>query len=418
MAERDLTQQLLGAVRDGAPIYIVRAGGDGIIREASAFAENLAGRPLAGAHVAQVFVHFDAPGSLEAALHRPARGRLMHVATEQGLPFEIYADISCEEGGTLLVGHPDVPAMLRERRQFLDLQAQLHHNTRASLKRSYMQLEQSERRHQTILDAAGDGIVAMDAEGRFTYTNEAARRLLGLVRDEPVDAGVQPRFLHGPCGHLCNPGCPVLADNGPAAGDLSGRQLFRRQDCSDFSADFVCTPLRERGRAAGAVLVFRDASERVAAENLLKARAGLSEVALRGAPADILLEAVDAAQRLTGSAVGFFHFVTDGERSLDFTVWSSDTLRGQCRMAEQSGSHPLRQGGIWAESIARREAVIRNDGVAGAMPLPEGHVGLRRVMTVPVLRDGAVHGLASVGNKPGDYQAREIGRASCRERVS
>ncbi|MBL8490048.1 MAG: PAS domain-containing protein, partial [Rhodocyclaceae bacterium] len=239
MAEPTLTEHLLAALREGAPVFVIRTGGDGLIREASPFAEGLAGRSLAGVPAADVFVHFGSPDALQAMLREPARGRLLHAATQEGLPFELYVDVIVGEGETLLVGRPDVLAMLRERRRFIDLQSQFQHTARASLKQSYMQLEQSERRHQLILDAAGDGIMGMDAQGRLTYANAAARRLLGLPRDEPRASEEHAVWLHGAEGAACGPDCPVLAAGSPGGGNLKGQQRFHRRDGSTFSADFV-----------------------------------------------------------------------------------------------------------------------------------------------------------------------------------
>ncbi|MBL8490793.1 MAG: EAL domain-containing protein, partial [Rhodocyclaceae bacterium] len=231
--------------------------------------------------------------------------------------------------------------------------------------------------------------------------------LLGLPRDEPLGDEGHALWLHGQAGGGCAPDCPVLAAGSPGGGNLKGQQLFHRRDGSTFSADFVCTALRERGRTTGAVLIFRDASERVAAEKLLNARVALSETALHGALGDILREAVDAAERLTDSTVGFFHFVGAEPNTVEFTVWSSNTLRGECRMTDVSGPHPVPPGGVWAECVASRQPVIRNAYGAESAALPDGHASLRRILTVPLMREGVVWALASVGNKARDYEAQD-----------
>jgi PAS domain S-box-containing protein len=51
---------------------------------------------------------------------------------------------------------------------------------------------------ETLIEAAGDVIYTLDLEGRFTYFNRAAQRVLGYARDallgEPFVTSLRPRL--------------------------------------------------------------------------------------------------------------------------------------------------------------------------------------------------------------------------------
>ena len=46
------------------------------------------------------------------------------------------------------------------------------------------------------------------------------------------------------------------------------KSVFRRKDGSSFPVEYVCTPIREKADLVGAVIVFRDISERLAIEQM------------------------------------------------------------------------------------------------------------------------------------------------------
>lgn len=118
-------------------------------------------------------------------------------------------------------------------------------------------------RTASILDAAGEGIVGVNLEGRVTFVNAAAARLTG---HQP--AGLVGRSLHAAVHHSHEDGTPYPAADCPIRASLSygssctvGDEVFWRADATSFPVEYTTTPLREDGDAAGAVVVFRDVTE-------------------------------------------------------------------------------------------------------------------------------------------------------------
>ncbi len=122
------------------------------------------------------------------------------------------------------------------------------------------------RRTALVLDSAGEGICGLDLEGRASFVNPEAARLAGRPAADLLGRDLHA-WLH-PTDLCPGKACPILAclEDGQAH---SGSGLtFRRQDGGNFPADCVAAPIREDGELVGAVMVFRDISERLAADRM------------------------------------------------------------------------------------------------------------------------------------------------------
>ena len=144
-----------------------------------------------------------------------------------------------------------------------------------------------------------------------------------------------------------------------------------------------------------------DITERKQSELLLRARLRFSELANQQDLDSVMREALDLAESLTESSIGFFHFVDANQESLTLQAWSSNTLRNMCK-AEGKGMHyPVSQAGVWADAVRTRQIVIHNDyaGLVDRKGLPPGHAHIIRELVVPLLRGDRVTAVLGVGNK-------------------
>ncbi|MEQ4521992.1 PAS domain-containing sensor histidine kinase, partial [Nocardioides kribbensis] len=139
-------------------------------------------------------------------------------------------------------------------------------------------------RHVHLLESVGEGILGVDAHGRIDFVNDAGARMLGSTTAALVGAPACPR-LHGVHTAAEHPGAAAeTADPGPVVEEplcaldaaLGGRAVrdaehgFRRSDGSVLPVEITADGARPGpdGRARGAVVVFRDATERRAADRL------------------------------------------------------------------------------------------------------------------------------------------------------
>jgi len=159
--------------------------------------------------------------------------------------------------------------------------------------------------------------------------------------------------------------------------------------------------------------IVHDVTERQRREEILQSRLFLREVALRHSLEELLRKTLDEAERLTGSRIGFFHFVAEDQTTLLPQVWSTNTLQGICTSVPE-GHYPIDQAGVWVDCIRQRRAVIHNDyaSLPHRKGLPEGHAPVLRELVVPVMRGERIVAVLGVGNKPRDYGSEDVGTIS------
>lgn len=130
-----------------------------------------------------------------------------------------------------------------------------------------------ERENQLILRAAGEGIYGVNAEGKTTFVNPAAERMLGWTAEELVGRDMHSlvHHTHPDGSHYHDHDCPIYAAFRDGAVHHVEHEKFWRKDGSAFWVDYTSTPIRDRGVLIGAVIVFRDISQRHDAEEKLLA---------------------------------------------------------------------------------------------------------------------------------------------------
>jgi len=156
--------------------------------------------------------------------------------------------------------------------------------------------------------------------------------------------------------------------------------------------------------------LLRHIRQRIQTEGLHQARLRLTQFAATHTLGELHQTTVDEIEALTGSAIGFFHFLEPDQKTLWLQAWSTNTLQNMCK-AEGKGSHyNVEQAGVWVDCILQLKPVIHND--YDALPhrkgVPEGHASVVRELAVPILRDGKVVAILGVGNKSQEYTASDV----------
>ncbi len=162
-------------------------------------------------------------------------------------------------------------------------------------------------------------------------------------------------------------------------------------------------------------LVFGIVSLRVRAgqkrnEDINASRLHLAQFSLSHSLDELLEETLNEAEKLTGSLIGFFHFVEADQKSLTLQNWSTRTKREFCR-AEGKGLHyAISEAGVWVDCIYQRGPVIHNDyaSLPHRRGMPKGHAAVIRELVVPVFRGEKATAILGVGNKPTDYTQADV----------
>jgi PAS domain S-box-containing protein len=131
----------------------------------------------------------------------------------------------------------------------------------------------SEAMNQLILRAAGEGIYGVNAEGKTTFVNPAAERMLGWTAEELIGRDMHSTVHHTHPGgaHYLQHDCPIYAAFRDGAVHQVDTEVFWRKDGSSFWVEYTSTPINEGGHVVGAVIVFRDVTQRREADEKLRA---------------------------------------------------------------------------------------------------------------------------------------------------
>lgn len=145
-----------------------------------------------------------------------------------------------------------------------------HKTIRESLKLRFAQsqteaaLEESAEHNHLILDSAAEGIFGVDTKGITTFVNPAGARMLGYEINEligrPMHQTIHHSYADG--SHYPVHDCPMHAAIKEGYCQHIDEEVLWRKDGSCFSVDYITTPIMKEDIIQGAVVTFRDTTER------------------------------------------------------------------------------------------------------------------------------------------------------------
>lgn len=165
----------------------------------------------------------------------------------------------------------------------LEMQAEALDVQAAELTRSAELLRAVNEERSALLESAGDGIYGLDPEGRFTFLNRAGAEMLGYAPEDVLGRNAHA-LIHGrrsDGSSYPQEECPIFRAVHLGDGVRAYGELLWRKDGSAFMADCSAYPVREDGVVRGAVVTFKDATERRRAEEELRKAKELAESAGR-----------------------------------------------------------------------------------------------------------------------------------------
>ena len=138
----------------------------------------------------------------------------------------------------------------------------------SKIKQTEKSLAHLQRQNELLLASAGEGICGFDCEGKVTFINPIATKLLAWPNQNLTGQTIHDIF------GIDQPNKPEIC---PIHNIVQGKKYYKvndvpfwRHDNTSFPVDFISTPIIENGELQGVVLVFRDISERKLADQKLK----------------------------------------------------------------------------------------------------------------------------------------------------
>lgn len=132
------------------------------------------------------------------------------------------------------------------------------------LERALDELRHLRTMHELILDAAGEGIYGLDKDGKATFGNAATEEILGWDPEEVVGRSAHDTHHHSHADgtHYPYTECPIYAALRDGEVHRGDDEVFWSADGCAVPVEYTSTPIWHDGQIQGAVVVFRDVSER------------------------------------------------------------------------------------------------------------------------------------------------------------
>lgn len=134
-------------------------------------------------------------------------------------------------------------------------------------------VESLRRQHQLILNAIGEGVYGVDLQGNTTFVNPAAAQMTGWTVEELIGKSMHHLLHHSHADGSAYPReqCPIYAAFQDGIVHRVSEEVFWRRDGTSFPVEYISTPMRdEQGKLIGAVVAFRDITQRKWAEAVLQ----------------------------------------------------------------------------------------------------------------------------------------------------
>ena len=275
------------------------------------------------------------------------------------------------------------------------------------LRRARVEVEEGLGRYTDLYEFAPVGYLTLNREGEIRQVNLTGARLLGLERSHLVgkrlavlvDADSRPVF---------NTFFTRVFETG---GKETCEVAVRPELASSFAVEFAAT-----SSAGGKEcrVVATDITARKRAEALMAVRLRLQEFASSHAPKEILQKTLDEVEAVTGSRVGFFHYVEADQRTPSLQVWSTRTGSELDAAQEKPRHFGVDPDGIWADCLRKRVPIIHNehDKPPSRKRPPGGRAPMIREVVVPIFRKDKIVAILGVGNKAPGYTTEDVSTVS------
>jgi PAS domain S-box-containing protein len=218
-----------------------------------------------------------------------------------------------------------------------------------------------------MTNALGEGVIAADAEGRCTFVNAEACRMLGWAVEDMLG-----QYVHDQIHYQTRSGMPMgdrdeCPLHSPATSCYEYRSdfdAFTRKDKSIFPVSIVSMPMFEAEQFVGTVLAFQDITDRKANEDFLLATSSRLSA---------LIESMQAGVVVTDEN----HLVITSNQPL-FDLFGlgalSNDIIGMEFSALQAAVYPLMQQP--EQSVAAMNLLIeaRMPSINNELPLTDGRI--------------------------------------------
>lgn len=261
--DRDTRDYILNAAGDG--IYGIRMDGTAMfINEAAVQLLGWRAEDIVGRGIHEVHHHSHADGSPypreDCPIYAAIRDGKVHRADDEVFWTSDGRAVPVEYTSTPIIVDGEIKGAVVV---FRSIEERLRQEQAQA--ETYEEIESLKILMESILNAAGDGLYGLDKKGQATFTNKAAIDMLGWQPGDIVGQGI-----HEVHHHSYPDGSPYPRENCPIYAAIRDGEVHRVDDevfwtnkGEPVPVEYTSTPIIRNGELEGAVVVFRDISERL-----------------------------------------------------------------------------------------------------------------------------------------------------------
>ena len=282
------------------------------------------------------------------------------------------------------------------------------------LRQTAIALQEKTNLLRNIIDSSADYIFAKDSGLRTILCNRIFARTVGkqvqdIIGKTDIENGWDQLLVKGDAAK----GIKGYEQNDLDA--IAGKTIHSVDqlyvDGELHYVDTVKQPLRDdAGHTFGMFGISRDITASKLRENIQMARLRLTNYAANHTLKELLVATLDEACALTGSSIGFYHFLDTDQQTLTLQAWSTKTTLEFCKAEGEGAHYNISDAGVWVDCVRERRPVIHND--YEALPhkrgMPPGHAHVEREMVVPIFRNELIVAILGVGNKAAPYRDNDL----------
>ncbi len=263
-------------------------------------------------------------------------------------------------------------------------------------KRAEQALRASEVHYRQLADSITDILFELDQDLHYTHWNKASETLTGISARDAIGKSMHEIFGESEEQiRISQIYESVLKNRQPRTFETT---LFLNGQKGSFEINAYPS-------TRGVSVVAKDVTERKRSEIIMQKRFELMEYASHHSLQELMQKTTDEIGELTGSSIGFLHFVEEDQITLGMQTWSTSALQ-LFQVPASEGKHlPLDQAGVWAEAARQRHPLIQNDyeSLSKRKGLPQGHLPVTRELVIPIIRNERIMAIMGIANKPQDY---------------
>lgn len=125
---------------------------------------------------------------------------------------------------------------------------------------------------------------------------------------------------------------------------------------------------------------------------------------------EFLDHALNELIKITESKIGYIYFYDEEKEEFILNTWSKDVMK-ECAVKNPQTLYCLEKTGLWGEAVRQRKPIINNNFESfhpHKKGYPEGHVQLKKFLTIPVFFNNKIVAVAGVANKNNDYDQSDV----------